>query len=157
MKSINASANQRFAAILLASFGTSALMIGTVTPAKAEEAARNTRQWERLVSNRLDQKLPFVDGVSAARKRDRAAIVAVRFNAEGHAEGFELAQSTGHAKLDRTAIRAARSVNYPQLPKSQRGRAQTVAVEVFFSNPNENPERAKIRDRAIQVAMLSPN
>ncbi|MDG5489779.1 hypothetical protein NYR55_14235 [Sphingomonas sp. BGYR3] len=48
MKSINATTNQRFAAILLASFGTSVLMIGTVAPAKASQADRTPHVWAQV-------------------------------------------------------------------------------------------------------------
>lgn len=109
-------------------------------------------QWLARVTNSLNANIRPVDTVSHTVRQRSAAIVAAQFDANGDYRGATLARGTGHALLDREAVRAVSRINFPKMPEALRGEARTVAMEVFFGDPALNPKRTQIRDAASKVA-----
>lgn len=149
---VKASQNVRHSIVsILGAAAASTLVLG-IAAAPARAAGDEGREWTIRVSNSLQQQIREMQGVPAAVRMQKAAVVAAHFDREGKLYATSLDVPTGNRVLDNEALRAVNATDFPALPAAMRGRVRVVPVEVFFGTPNANRARPQIRRTALDLA-----
>jgi TonB family protein len=117
-------------------------ILGAVGPAKAA-APTTVPAWRTQVEHRIVRATPDManrfDPVPGAQ-----ATVAVHFTTDGDYAGATLVGSTGYRQFDRRAVSLARSLHYPRLPETVRGRPQDVTMRLAFGPALQGAEPVRM-------------
>ena len=118
--------------------------VGIATPAQAAPAAFKANVEQQIAANTL---MP-----ATVRPISGTATVVVRLDQGGRIVNAAIAGTSGHALLDREALRTAKAVRYPA------GQAKTVAMVLSFGNakmPAASTTQALVRKHEMQMLAAS--
>jgi hypothetical protein len=139
--------------IALHAIGAASLVATAVTPALAgERAPRTLAEWRADVNRQIDARLDIPGG--GLRHGDHAvATELLSLAADGRLLGVALGRPTGDAGVDAEALRTARAVHYPQLPVGMRGSPRTIAMMLYFGEPeNDSAAMRQVAEAAALAA-----
>ncbi|WP_294392877.1 hypothetical protein [uncultured Sphingomonas sp.] len=154
MFNVNKTDLQRFA---LSSIGALALsgacILAAVGPVKAATSPLTAAAWEDKVAGKI-RNLRESDTAYTPTTAARS-VVAAHFGADGEFAGATLLRSSGDKRLDRRAVKVARSILYPALPAGYRGTRQAVRMNLYFGTAGSEAQIAEMQRRdahAVQFA-----
>jgi TonB family protein len=145
MFNIDKSDIQRFAVSAVGAIALSATsLFAAAGPVKAATPL-TVADWQSAVAQKVEAVREPINTASPSKLTK--AQVAVHFTADGDYAGATLARSSGNKAVDARALKVAAQVAYPALPAELRGTAQTVAINLYFGEIDQQMQYLALQQR----------